>query len=203
MTDLYPTLLREVDKYTFGVTLQNIIPLIKRGNEMRTKRLVMVIDGMEYNAIEYESLGFQFENNTVIINVKTENQDATEEVVEIKKDVPTPEGFIAMDATAHQYQLTGDDLDAFNSLSSFRISENVTKEIEGKIKVDVIIESDVYDIQDMMSVNTAILDLSHKEDQFIATGYKVFNASVPTYSYIDSDNFKLVENVVLYDFKDK
>lgn len=197
MSDLYPTLLRNIETPIYGATLQNIVTLgDKRSKEMDAKRLVIIVDGDEYDPIECTSLDIQICGETTTITVCTiaTSKDTKRND---KINAPTPDGFLLQEHP-DIFTFQGEDLEAFLELSEFRIDKNKTVIFSNQIPSAVSIESDTYDIQDITSVQSASLELIDKERKLLEDGFKVVQVNTPRYNYENANNFKLVETAVLY-----
>jgi len=188
MADTYPFLLKNVEHKSFGASLTNIISLKKGEVAMATtKKLVVIYDGDEYEPVNCQSVEIKFEGDTVILTValaKDESQPVEDAVISTSPD--------------ETFELQGDDLEAFEALSDFRNVEYQSKEKnDSKLEEAHTIESEVYDIQDLQSVQNAVYDLIEREKELLNKGYTVFKYTVPKFDYKDKNLFKLVESVVL------
>ncbi len=193
MTDLYPELLREVEVVQFGATLQSLVKLGKRGNQMETKKLVLVINGKRQDPIACNMLNFQIEGDTVTLEAS---------LVADTEEAPAVDGIDSvMNDTI--FMLQGDDLDALTLLSDFRAEPNKITGEDGLPPVAVTIESGVYNIQDMTAIQNASLDLIAQERTYLDDGYQVVEVSVPRYIYENINDFKLIETAVLHKTADK
>jgi len=192
MADLFPTLLRKEKTMAYGATLQNIVPLGKDG-KMKNVTVVITINGDEFDPIECNQFSIDWKENEVRINVTAENSP--------RSDSPLEDGFIP--AESSDFELIGDDLAVFDQLSEFRWDENKIEDVEGKPIQTVTIESAQYNILDMSSIQNAILDLVGTERKYIEEGYKAVQVNPPKFEYEDSENFKLIETVVLYKPEEK
>lgn len=190
MKSLYPTLLREVETPQYGATLQSIVKLGKRGEQMETRKLVMVLNGDKQDPIECATLNVQIEGDTIVVDVRTAEQPVDE-------GAPAADG-LAVSEMTNNFRLQGEDLDAFEMLSDFRLLDNKTVAEEGKTFVAVTLESSVYNIQDLSAVQNASLELMEKERKYLADGYKVYTVSTPRYDYESTNHFKLIETASLY-----
>ncbi|MCK4829163.1 hypothetical protein KA005_76275 [bacterium] len=193
MTDLYNALLKNTEDISFGVNLTNIIALKRKGEVVKTvKKLLVIYNGEKQDPIDCQSVEVKFVGNTIILDIvlvedeeqQTENMPQTETVVPTSKT----DAFI----------LQGDDLDAFTVLSDFHREENQGQKTKNSKLTAYTLESGTFNIQDLMSVQNAVLDIVAKEKQFIDRGYKVFKTNTPPrFDYEDGNYFKLVESVVL------
>jgi len=188
MTDLYPILLREEKQVSYGASLQNIVPLEEKGIIMR-KKLIITIDGEDFSPLECDTIDVNFKEDTIKIIVQT----ILPEIVQGKTTAP---GIITEEKG--KFAMTGEDLIAFTELSEFRLDKN--KEVTSKEEdlSTITLESDLYDIQDLNSVQNASFDIIDKEKQYLTKGFKVFKVNTPEYIYQDNNNFKLVETSVLH-----
>ena len=196
MADLYNTLLKNTEDISFGVSPFNVIALKKQGEVVvkKVKKLLVIYDGEEYNPVDCQSIEVKFEGDTIVLNVvlaKDNEEQQTENMPQTEAVVPT--------SKTDTFTLQGDDLEAFERLSDFRREENQKNQM---VKNDTLkaytLESGTFDIQDLTSVQNAILDIVEKEKQFIDKGYKVFKINAPLrFDYENSNNFKLIESVVL------
>ena len=100
-------------------------------------------------------------------------------------------------AETDSFLLKGDDLESFEMLSDFRRKENQGEKTKNDKLEAFTLESGTFDIQDLTSVQNAMLDIVEKEKQFIDNNYKVFKTNIPRFDYENVSNFKLVESVVL------
>lgn len=196
MADTYPYLLKDIEHKSFGASLTNIISLKKGEVAMATtKKLVVIYDGEEYEPVNCQSVKIQFEGDTVILTVALMKDEPQTEVT--PDDIPTENAVIST-SPDETFELQGDDLEAFEALSDFRNVEYQSKEKnDSKSEEAHTVESEVYDIQDLQSVQNAIYDLIEREKELLSKGYKVFKYTVPKFDYKDKNLFKLVESVVL------
>ena len=190
MVDLYPTLLKNIKTPAFGINPSSIV--FKKQGEVvvKSKKLLVTYDGEKYEPVDCQSVTMVLEGDTIILDIvliKTEEQ---------VKDVPRAEAVIPASETA-TFMLQGDDLEAFSRLSDFSKKENQTQKTENDELEAHTLESGTFDIQDLTSVQNAILDIIARERQFINKGYKVFKTNTPRFDYENSSNFKLIESVVL------
>ena len=171
---------------------------------MGTKKLIIVYDKLEYNPIDCQSATIEFEGDTIRLNViLTKDKDEDEEAPSLSqlpdsrlKNVPQAKAIIPA-AKTDMFMLQGDDLEAFEQLSSFHFEGNQRQKTKKDKLQAYTLESGVFDIQDLTSIQNAILDIVEKEKQYIDQGYKVFKTNVPRFDYENDNNFKLVESVVL------
>lgn len=194
MVDLYNTLLKNTEDISFGVNLMSIITSKKQGEVVvkKAKKLLVIYDELEYNPIDCQSIEIKFEGDTIILNVvlaKDNEEHQTENMPQTEAVVPASKTDI--------FVLQGNDLDAFETLSIFRRKENQEEKADSNTLETHTLESDTFDIQDLTSVQSAILDIVEKEKQFIDKGYKVFEINTPRFDYENSNNFKLIEVVEL------
>lgn len=189
---LYPTLLKDTEHISFGVNPINIIAPKKQGEVVvKTKKLLVTYDGEKQEPIDCQSIEVKFEDDTIILDivlVKDEEQQ-TENMPQTEAVIPTSE--------TDTFMLQGDDLEAFELLSDFHHAENQGQKTENDKLEAYTLESGTFDIQDLTSVQNAMLDIVEKEKQFINQGFKVFKTNTPRFDYENSNNFKLVESVVL------
>lgn len=190
MVDLYPTLLRDVKMHEYGATLSGIASLGQRGKEMETRKLIVIVDGDKYDPIECDSINISFENGTIKVDVLTATK-----VAPTTEEAPAEKGFTVAEYT-DKFSLSGPDLMAFESLSKFRDDSNKSTETAGKF---ISIETEKYNIQDMNSVQAAILDLVEKESNQLTEGQKVVSVNFVEFKYVDDDNFILIETAILSD----
>jgi len=194
LTDLYPTLLRDVDAPQYGATLKSIVELGERGKQM-ARKLIVTIDGAAQPAIECSAVNVAFEDDTVVVKVSTLKNTGFSK--NTGSDGPSVDGLQPLTSTK-VFRLMGDDLDAFMLLSDFRLEANKTEKIPDQSPRAVTIESETYDIQDLSAIQNASLDLIDKERRFLDDGYLVHSASEPRYEYEDANHFKLIETAVLF-----
>lgn len=173
----------------FGSKLSNIIKLKKDKKSM--KRLIVIMDGNEYEPMICKDITINIENDNIILNVNSEKVEQP-----VDESTPTEQGIISPTKT-EVFSLTGDDYESFVALSEFRQSKNTIEKKEGDKLEAFTLESETYDIQDLQSVSNATLDIIYKEQDFLNKGYKVFKVNAPRYIYENDNNFKLVETVVL------
>ena len=196
MTDLlYNTLLKNTENISFGVNPFNVIALKKQGEVVvkKIKKLLVIYDDLEYNPVDCESVEIKFEGDTIILNVVLAEEDNEEQPTE---NVPQAEAVVPTSKT-DTFMLQGSDLDAFEALSDFRRKENLGEKTDDDKLEAHTLESGTFDIQDLTSVQNAVLDVIEKEKQLIDKGYKVFKINTPRFDYENSNNFKLIESVVL------
>ena len=191
MADLYSTLLKNTESISFGANLTNIIALKSKGEVvMKTKKLLVIYDGEKYEPVDCQSVEVKFEGDTITLDIilaKDEGQ---------LKEVPQTEAVIPT-AETDTFMLQGDDLESFELLSDFHRAENQGQKTgDDKLKAYTL-ESGIFDIQDLTSIQNAMLDIIEKEKQFIDQGFKVFKVNTPRFDYENSNNFKLIESVVL------
>jgi len=186
MSDLYPTLLRDEKSLQFGATLQNIVSLEKRDEKM-SKKLVIVIDGDKIDPVEYSALDIKFEGDSVIINVTSSTSPSALPIG--AEDAPSVSGYL--DETPNDANLSGQDLAEFTVMSEFRLEENKCENSGEATKITL--ESKLYDIQDMSSIQNACFDLVELEREYIKDGYKISAVADPLFVYETTNNFKLVE----------
>lgn len=194
MVDLYNTLLKNTEDISFGVNLMSIITSKKQGEVVvkKAKKLLVIYDELEYNPIDCQSIEIKFEGDTIILNVvlaKDNEEHQTENMPQTEAVVPASKTDI--------FVLQGNDLDAFETLSIFRRKENQEEKADSNTLETHTLESDTFDIQDLTSVQSAILDIVEKEKQFIDKGHKVIKVNTPKFDYENSNNFKLIEVVEL------
>jgi len=176
----------------YGAKLSNIIKL--KGKKSM-KKLVVVMDGNEYDPVVCKDIDINISDDVIILTINSETEQVENE------NLPTENG-IAITSSENEneiFPLTGEDLDTFVTLSEFRIAENTVEKKEGQKLEAITIESEVYDIQDLQSVSSATLDIIAKEQEYIKAGYKAFKTNNPKYIYESNNknNFKLVETIVL------
>jgi len=200
MTDLlYNTLLKNTEDISFGVNIMNIITPKKQGEVVvKTKKLLVTYDDLEYNPVDCQSVEIKFEGDNIILNVvlAEDNEEQQTENVPQTENMPQTEAVVPTSKT-DTFMLQGDDLDAFEALSDFRRKENQGEKTDSDELKAYTLESGIFDIQDLTSVQNAILDIIEKEKQFIDQGHKVFKTNIPRFDYENGNNFKLVESVVL------
>jgi hypothetical protein len=199
MADLYPVLLKNVEQKQFGVNLTNIIMLKKQGEvEVKTTKLAVIYDGEKQELINCQSVTVKFENDTIILDIVPVNEGDVQTTVDGPQAEDVPQIDVVVQAAATDtFLLQGDDLEGFELLSDFRRAENQGQKTESDILEAHTLMSGTFDIQDIMSVQNAILDIIEKEKYFIGQEYKVFKTNVPRFDYENSNNFTLVESVVL------
>ena len=196
MTDLYSTLLKNTEDISFGVNLMGIITSKKQGEVVvkKTKKLLVIFDGDEYDPIDCQSVEVKFVDDTIILNVVL-TKDNEEQQVE---NAPQAEAVVPTSKT-DTFMLQGTDLEAFEALSDFRRKENQREKVDGDTPKTFTLESGTFDIQDLTSVQSAMLDIIAEEKQYIDRGYSVFKINAPPrFDYEENgNNFKLVEFVEL------
>lgn len=199
MADLYPILMKNVKQGAFGATLSNIVALQKQGEVgMKAKKLLMTYNGDKYASVDCQSVTLNVEDDTILLDIvlMEDEEHSTENTSQVKEDVPQTEAVIPASIT-DTFALQGDDLESFELLSDFHKTENCDQKTEGDELIAHTLESGVFNIQDLSSVQNAVLDIIEKEKQFIDQGYKVFKSNTPRFDYENDSNFKLVESVVL------
>ena len=197
MPDLYSTFLKNTAQIQFGATPFDIVALKeKRGEVMGTKKLIVVYDKLEYNPIDCQSVTMEFEGDTIRLNVTLAKGEESQLPADQLANVPQAKAIIPA-AKTDMFMLQGDDLEAFELLSSFHSAENRRQKTENDKLQAHTLASAVFDIQDLTSIRNAILDIVEKEKQYIDQGYKVFKTNVPRFDYENDNDFKLVESVVL------
>ena len=190
--DLYHTLLKNTEQISFGVNPVSVILKPKGEVVVKTKKLSVIYDGEQQEPIDCRSVEIKFEGDNIILNivpVKIEEQSVIE-------DAPQAEAVIPATKT-DTFMLMGDDLESLELLSDFRKEENLGQKTANDKLEAYTLESGVFDIQDLTSVQNAMLDIIEKEKQFIDQGYRVFKANIPRFDYENSNDFKLIESVVL------
>lgn len=189
--DLYPILLKNTENISFGANLMNIIPQRKGEVVVKTKKLLVTYAGEEQEPIDCQSVTVKFEGDNIILEIVPVNIEKSQ-----VEDVPQVEAVIPA-AETDTFLLKGDDLEALELLSDFRKKENQGQKTENDRLEAYTIGSGTFDIRDLTSVQNAVLDIIEREKQFIDQGYKVFKINIPRFDYENSNNFKLVESVVL------
>ena len=179
----------------------NIILLKKRGEVIvKVKKLLVTYGGERQEPIDCQAVEIRFEGDTILLNiVLVEDAEAQHKAVQSDKpqvDEPQVTAVVPIAAT-DKFVLQGDDLEAFEMLSDFRREENTGQKTENDKLEAYTLESGVFDIQDLASVQNATMDIVAKEKVFIDSGYKVFKINIPRYDYENNNNFKLIESVVL------
>ena len=196
---LFPVLLKNTENISFGVNLMHIITPKKQGEVVvKTKTLLVTDDNLEYDPVDCQSVEIKFEGDNIILNVvlAEDNEEQQTENVPQTENMPQTEAVVPTSKT-DTFMLQGDDLEAFELLSDFRHEENRGQKTENDKLAAYTLESGTFDIQDLTSVQNAMLDIVEKEKQYIDQGYKVFKIHTPRFDYENSSNFKLVESVVL------
>lgn len=189
MADTYPYLLKNVSQKQFGIKPADLVVLNKKGKAV--KKLVVVYNGEKYEPVNCKEVSVQFQDDTITLNIV------------LADDKPQPEESPVTDAVMSTtkdeiFLLKGDDLEAFTALSEFRNNENQNSPTEVTKREAHILESEIYDIQDLQSVQSAILDLVGAEKKFLENDYIVLKYSPPRFAYEeDESHFKLIESVVL------
>jgi hypothetical protein len=176
----------------YGVKLSDIIK-VERKSKM--KKLVIVLNGSEFNALFCKEINLKIEDDCIKLLVEYDD-DATELEDEEQEAIPKVNGILPP-SKDEIYILGGDDYESFEALSEFRHDDNIVEKKDNQKLVAITIESDTYNIQDLQSVSNAILDIIAKEQEFLSKGFKVFKNNIPRYSYEDENHFKLVETTVL------
>ena len=193
---LYDTLLKNTENISFGVSPFNVIALKKQGEVVvkKVKKLLVIYDGEEYDPVDCQSVEVKFEGDTIILNVVLAEDNEEQQ----PENIPQAEAVVPTSKT-DTFMLQGSDLDAFKALSDFRRKENLGEKTDDDKLEAHTLESGTFDIQDLTSVQNAILDIIEKEKQFIDRGYKVFKINTPPrFDYEENgNNFKLIESVVL------
>lgn len=195
MANLYPVLLKNVEHISFGANLTNIIASKKQGEVVvKVKKLLVTYDGTEYESVDCQSVTVKFVDDSIVLDIVLAKPENTE--TSVKDAIPQTE-VVVPPTVADTFMLTGDDLEAFELLSDFHRTENQRQKTENDKLEAYTLESGVFDIQDLTSVQNALLDIVTKEKQFIDKGYKVFKTNTPRFDYETDDNFKLIESAVL------
>lgn len=193
MADLYPVLLKSIDNVSFGANLMNIIALRKGEVIVKTKKLLVTYDGEKQEPVDCQLVEVKFEGDNIILNiVPAKNVDQ----LPAAKDTPQTKAIIPAVVT-DKFILQGDDLEALEALSDFRKKENIAEKTDNSKLVAYTLESGAFDIQDLTSVQNAVLDIIEKEKQLIDKGYKVFKTNIPRFDYENINNFRLIESAVL------
>ncbi len=191
MSDLYNILLKNTENISFGADPISIIMPKSKGDVVGTKKLLVTYDGEEQEPINCQSIIVKYEDDTIMLNIILVKENEESSVS------PQAEAVIPPSKT-DTFALQGDDLESLELLSDFRKKENQVQKFEkGEAKYEHIIESGMFDIQDLTSIESAIFDIITKEKQLIDKGYKVFKPTPPVFKYEDSNVFKLVESVSL------
>ena len=195
MPDLYNILLKNTENILFGANPMSIIAPRKGEVVVKTKKLLVTYNGEEQEPIDCQSVTIKYEADTIILDIVLPLKDE-EQKTTTAETVPQAEAIIPASET-DTFILQGDDLEAFEMLSDFRREENQAQKTEKDGLNVYIIESGTFDIQDLTSIENAMLDIVAQERQFIDKGYKAFKTNTPKFDYENSNNFKLVESVVL------
>lgn len=195
MNDLYPYLLRNEKTKQFGATLSSIIP--KRKEAMnKTKKLVVYFNGEEQDSIEVSDVRLFLGGDFIKLHIDTIEEEKENELPTEEEGAPSSKGVV--DPTqAEIFLLSGDELESFEVLSSFRQKENISENRENISPIHHIIETNVYNITDINSVDNAKMDLINAENTLIAQGYKVFKVKTPKFQFNGNIYFKLIENCIL------
>jgi len=171
----------------------NIIALRKGEVIVKTKKLLVTYDGEKQEPIDCQLVEVKFEGDNIILNiVPAKNVDQ----LPAAKDTPQTKAIIPAVVT-DKFILQGDDLEALEALSDFRKKENIAEKTSNSKLVAYTLESGAFDIQDLTSVQNAVLDIIEKEKQLIDKGYKVFKTNIPRFDYENINNFRLIESAVL------
>ncbi|MEA3341110.1 MAG: hypothetical protein U9R15_14190 [Chloroflexota bacterium] len=195
MADLYSVLLKNTKHTTFGANLTNIIaPKRKRGKVVKTQKLMVTYDGEVQKPVDCQSISVKFNGDAIILDIVSAEKEI--EQSEFSEDAPQTEAVVPA-AVTDKFELQGDDLEALELLSDFRRKENQGEKTDETKLEAFTLESGTFDIQDLTSVQNAMLDIVEKEKQFIDQGYIVFKANVPRFNYENNNNFKLIESAVL------
>lgn len=194
IADLYPILLKNTLHQSFGINPSNIMLKTKQGEVVvKAKKLLVTYNGEENEPVDCQSVEVKFEDDTIMLNIVTVKDGQEQPRAE---DIPQTEAVVPP-AVTDKFVLQGDDLEAFELLSDLRRTENQGQKTENSTLEAHTIESGVFDIQDLMSVQNATLDIVEREKQFIDQGYTVFKTNTPRFDYENANNFKLVESIVL------
>jgi len=193
MADLYPILLKNTEQKKFGVNLMNIIIPKSKGEVVETKKLLVTYNGEVQEPINCQSITVKCEDDTIMLDIvlvkENEEHPATKAVPQAEAVIPTSE--------TDTFTLQGDDLESLELLSDFRKEENQDQKGENDKLEAYTLESGTFNIQDLSSIQNAVLDIVEKEKQFIDQGYKVFKINAPRFDYENKNDFKLVESVVM------
>ena len=194
MADLYPILMKNTERISFGANPMNIVVPRKGEVVVKTKKLLVTYGGEKQEPINCQSVTMKLEGDNIILDIvlvekEEQSQPSTEDMPQVEAVVPA--------AVTDKFMLQGDDLESFELLSDFRRDENQGQKAENDKSETYMLESGTFDIQDLSSVQSAMLDIVEKEKQFIEQGYKVFKANTPRFDYENDNNFKLTESVVL------
>jgi len=192
MADLYNILLKNTENISFGANAISIIAPKNQGEIIvKSKKLLVTYDGEEQEPIVCQSVTVKYEDDTIMLNIVLTKDDEKQ-----AEAVPQAEAVIPTSKT-DVYTLQGDDLESFEMLSSFRKSENCIQKTNNSELEIYVLKSGTFDIQDISSIENAMLDIVAKEQQLIDSGYKVFNINTPKFDYENNNNFKLIESAEL------
>lgn len=196
MADLYPTLLKNVKHLQYGANLMNIVALQKKqGEVVKTKKLLVTYDGEEYAPVDCQSVTVKMDGDTIILNVVLAKD---EDITDTKStEAPGLADSVIKTTENDTFLLKGDDLESFEVFSEFRKKENRAEKEDSATLIEQVLDSGVFDIQDLTSVQNAILDIVDKEKKLIDQGYRVFKTDTPKFIYENNNNFKLTESVIL------
>jgi hypothetical protein len=184
MADLFPYLLREENPQSFGVGLESII--VPKRNGVMMKKLVVYFNGEKQEPLEISNVELQFNNNEIILridSIEEENKDAA---------IDLTSGIIPLDA--EEIPLTGTNLEMLEKLSELR--KNKVEKSDNQIQH--IIETSLFAMRDVQSIDQAIAELITAERDLITKGYKALEVKLPKFVFTDdSEQFKLVQACVI------
>ncbi len=194
--NFYPYLLRQENSKQFGVNLSNIIP-VKRKRSM-SKKLVVFFNDEEQEPIEVANIDIQINNDTIVLRINSKN--VTQNTTETALDTPSVDGIVASHVE-EKFLLKGEDLESFETLSELR-NNRATKQ-KGITPIQHIIETQVFNIQDIQSVDQATMELLNAEQKLINSGYKMLEVNTPEFIFEeDAEHFKLIETCILCQIKE-
>lgn len=183
MADLFPYLLREEHSQSFGVGLESII--IPKRNGVTMKKLVVYFNGEKQEPLEISNIELQFKDNEIVLRI-----DSSEENSVSSTDLTN--GVIPLDA--EEIPLTGVNLEMLETLSELR--KNKVEKCDNPIHH--IIETSLFAMRDIQSIEQAITELVAAEHVLIEKGYKALEIKLPKFVFTeDSEQFKLVQACVI------
>ncbi len=197
--EIFTVLLKNTCSPTFGAKPSNVVFQKKKQGEviMNINKLLVTYDGEEQEPVKCQSISMSISGDTILLDiVPRKGEEHQAEDTSQAEDTPQAKAVVSSNVS-DMFMLKGDDLESLTLLSDFRNKENQGQKTGNEKLEACTIESGTFDIQDLTSVQNAMLDIVEKEKQFIDNGYKVITVNIPRFDYENSSNFKLIESAVL------
>lgn len=199
---LYPYLLRDAENKQFGAGLSSIIKPKKKEKEMNTpKKLVVFFNGEEQAPIEVADVTLNVQDNTIVLQINTpaeEEKNKSQKPSAIpSEDAPSVEGILVPEDLPNEtFMLKGADLKALENLSVLRANRIEKK--GNATPTHHLIETSIFNIQDVQSVQNAIMELVDAERKLVEDGYAALDVKTPEFVFEDANEyFKLTQACVL------